>query len=65
MKIFEKGECIYNSPDLSSIQNYCKEQVATLWDEVLRFENPHEYYVDLSEALWKIKKDLLLEYSLK
>ncbi|MBR4256770.1 MAG: hypothetical protein IKQ18_06350, partial [Clostridia bacterium] len=31
----------------------------TLWDEVTRFENPHDYYVDLSEKLWNIKKDLL------
>ena len=32
---------------------------AALWDEVKRFENPHNYYVDLSQKLWDIKNDLL------
>jgi nicotinate phosphoribosyltransferase len=41
------------------------EQVSTLWDEVLRFENPHNYYVDLSKHLWDVKARLLDEYSLK
>ena len=30
-----------------------------LWDEVKRFENPHNYYVDLSQKLWDIKQELL------
>jgi nicotinate phosphoribosyltransferase len=30
-----------------------------LWDEVKRFEYPHNYYVDLSQKLWDIKHDLL------
>ena len=37
----------------------CREQIDTLWDEVKRFENPHNYYVDLSQKLWDIKQDLL------
>ncbi|MCX7924027.1 MAG: nicotinate phosphoribosyltransferase [Clostridia bacterium] len=63
VKIFENGQCIYNSPDLNTIRNYCKEQIDTLWDEVLRFENPHKYYVDLSKQLWDIKNKLLQEHS--
>lgn len=59
VKIFEKGKCVYNSPDLKTIQKYCKEQIDTLWDEVKRFENPHVYYVDLSEELWNTKQELL------
>ena len=39
----------------------CREQVATLWDEVTRFENPHHYYVDLSQNLWEVKNRLLQE----
>jgi nicotinate phosphoribosyltransferase len=30
-----------------------------MWDEVRRFSNPHNYYVDLSEKLWKLKHDML------
>ncbi len=57
--IFKNGECVYDQPSLSEICQYCKEQIALLWDEVKRFENPHTYYVDLSHALWEVKQDLL------
>jgi len=63
VKIFDKGKCIYNSPDLKDIRNYCMQQVNSLWEEVLRFENPHSYYVDLSQPLWDLKHRLLEEYS--
>ncbi|MCR4435882.1 MAG: nicotinate phosphoribosyltransferase [Clostridiales bacterium] len=64
-KIFENGRCVYEGPDLNTIRNYCKEQMDTLWEEVLRFENPHKYYVDLSQPLWDIKTQMLREYSSK
>ena len=57
--IFKNGECVYESPSLSEIRSYCKDQVMKLWEEVQRFENPHRYYVDLSEKLWNIKHNLL------
>ena len=38
---------------------YCAGQIDLLWDEVKRFENPHNYYVDLSQKLWDIKQSLL------
>lgn len=59
IKIFDKGKCIYESPDVHQIKDYCSKQIDTLWDEVKRFENPHNYYVDLSPELWQIKTDLL------
>lgn len=65
VKIFDKGECCYNSPDIKDIKKFCNEQVDTLWDEVKRFENPHTYYVDLSQRLWNEKSRLLDEYSQK
>ena len=58
-KIFDKGELCYELPDIETIKNRCAEQLETLWDEVKRFENPHTYYVDLSEPLWKCKHELL------
>ncbi|MEW8974387.1 MAG: nicotinate phosphoribosyltransferase [Tissierellaceae bacterium] len=58
-KIFHNGEQIYESPNIHEIRDYCKEQVDTLWEEVKRFEKPHEYFVDLSKSLWGIKDRLL------
>ncbi len=61
--IFVNGECIYESPSLKEIKSYCKEQLLTIWDEVKRFENPHEYYVDMSQKLWNIRYDLLAAHN--
>jgi len=57
--IFKNGSLVYASPDIHQIKAYCAEQVALLWDEVKRFENPHTYYVDLSKKLWDVKQRLL------
>lgn len=57
--IFQAGELVYELPSLSEIQRYCIQELETLWDEVKRFENPHTYYVDLSQKLWEIKNRLL------
>lgn len=57
--LFKKGECVYKKRNIDEIRNYCKEQIDTLWDEVTRFENPHNYYVDLSQKLWDVKHELL------
>ncbi len=57
--IFKEGVCVYESPSVQDIKEYCLSEVDRLWDEVTRFENPHKYYVDLSEKLWGIKQDLL------
>lgn len=57
--IFIGGELVYETPKLSEIRAYCEAQVATLWEEVRRFENPHRYYVDLSKQLWDLKQSLL------
>ena len=57
--IFLGGKLVYQSPSLPEIKAYCQQQVDTLWDEVKRFDNPHSYYVDLSQKLWDIRHDLL------
>ncbi len=62
VKLFDKGSCLYEPEDIHAVRRRCKEQVATLWDEILRFENPHEYIVDLSHALWEVKHKLLAEH---
>lgn len=57
--VFIAGQCVYESPSIHEIRAYCQEQLDTLWDEVKRFENPHSYYVDLSQKLWDVKRALL------
>ncbi len=57
--IFQGGELVYEKPTLDQVRAYCAAQVDTLWPEVQRFDNPHRYYVDLSQKLWDIKNQLL------
>lgn len=63
VKIFENGKQVYTSPTVKEIAKYRAEQVDSLWDEVKRFENPHTYYVDLSEELWNLRHELLNQLS--
>jgi len=63
VKLFEKGDQVYTSPSVKEISNYRASQVDCLWDEVTRFENPHSYYVDLSEDLWNLRQSLLNKLS--
>ena len=57
--VFQGGKLVYQVPDIQTSRAYCQRQVDALWDEVKRFENPHNYYVDLSQKLWDIKQQLL------
>ncbi len=57
--IFIKGKCVYRRPSTREIRDYCAAQLDLQWDEVKRFENPHNYYVDLSQKLWDLKHDML------
>ncbi|MBQ3135251.1 MAG: nicotinate phosphoribosyltransferase [Oscillospiraceae bacterium] len=59
VQVFRDGELVYDVPDLQTSRAHCQRQVDALWDEVKRFENPHNYYVDLSQKLWDIKHSLL------
>lgn len=57
--VFEKGVAVYDFPPLPNVRAYCAEQVDSLWEEVLRFEYPHSYYVDLSQRLWDLRAGLI------
>jgi len=61
-QIFKNGECIYETPSLEALKEYCALEVDKLWEEVKRFENPHTYYVDLSKPLWDMKYELLEKF---
>ena len=56
---------VYMKPIYRRNKAYCQKEVETLWDEVKRFENPHRYYVDLSQKLWDIKKELCVKNAMK
>ncbi len=60
--IFKNGELVYNLPPIEEIRAHCEREIATMWKEVLRFENPHGYYIDLSEKLWILKYGLVSKY---
>lgn len=57
--IFKDGKQVYKLPNIEDIKAYCAKQLETLWDEVTRFENPHNYYVDFSQKLWDVREELL------
>ena len=57
--VFRKGECIYQSPSVTEIAQYCKQEKDTLWDETKRLFYPHKVHVDLSKKLYTVKKSLL------
>ena len=59
--IFENGKKVYESPKIEEINEYCKSEVKSLWDEVKRFDQPHNYYVDLSHDLWNLKQNLIMK----
>ena len=65
VQLFDKGRCVYESPSVDEIKDYCQQQMETLWDETLRFENPQTYYVVLSQKLWDTKNQLLSEFARK
>ena len=59
VKVIENGELVYDLPSIDEIREHCSKELDTLWEEVKRFANPHQYYVDLSQKLWDIKNDLI------
>lgn len=62
VKVFDKGECVYESPSLAEIQKHCAEEMDTFWEQYKRLLNPHRYKVDLSDSLWMLKNSMLQGY---
>ncbi len=63
VQVFKDGECIYDSPSVMEMREYCKREQETVWEESRRLVNPHEVYVDLSDKLYKMKAEILEEMS--
>ena len=58
--IFVNGKLVYKVPTIDERKKYCEEEFETIYPEIKRSINPHEYYVDLSIKLLKLKKELIL-----
>ena len=57
--VFLDGKCVYESPNVMEIRDYCQKELDTLWDETRRLVNPHQVYVDLSQKLYDTRLRLL------
>jgi nicotinate phosphoribosyltransferase len=60
--VFIDGELVYEEPTILERQNRVKAQMKSLYPEIKRLENPQEYIVDLSEALLKLKRQMIFEH---
>lgn len=63
--IYQKGKLVYQKPSLEAIRQFTAVELASLWDEVKRFDHPHKYYVDLSKGLWQLKNDMIYQIEQK
>lgn len=63
--VIRNGKRVYTSPEVMEIREYCQKEQNTLWDESRRLINPQKVYVDLSQKLYDLKKNLLEEMSEK
>lgn len=57
--VFRDGKCVYESPSVMEMREYCIREQNTMWEETRRLVNPHEMYVDLSKKLYDMKMELL------
>ena len=53
---------VYDEPTINERREYCKVDFNTFYPEIKRLDNPHEYYVDLSEKLLNLKQELIIKY---
>ena len=65
IKVFDEGQCVYESPTVMEMREFCKKELDTLWEETRRLVNPHNVHVDLSKKLYDMKINLLNEMSVE
>ena len=63
--VIRQGKRVYTSPEVMELREYCLKEQNTLWDESRRLVNPQKVYVDLSQQLYDLKKNLLEEMSMR
>ncbi len=60
--IFKGGTLVYQEPTVTEKRDYCNKEFKTLYPEITRLSNPHEYYVDLSKELLDLKNKMINEH---
>lgn len=60
--IFEEGKLVFDDPDLDTTKAYCEAQMATIYPEVKRTNNPQEYHVSGTEEYVNFKNNLIEEH---
>ncbi len=60
--IFDKGELVFDDPDLDTTKAYCEAQMATIYPEVKRTVQPHIYHVSGTEDYVNFKNELIEEH---
>ena len=61
LPIFINGSLVYKVHSIQESQKYCEKEFATIYPEIKRMNNPHIYYVDLSQKLLSLKQNLIEE----
>ena len=61
VKVFDRGEQVYFSPEIKEIAAYHKRSSASFWEQYKRVTLPEIFKVDLSEKLYETKQKLLAE----
>ena len=60
--LFRGGKRVAPERSLAEIAAYRKSEMSRFWEEYLRQDMPHIYKVDLSDALYGLKQELVEEY---
>lgn len=59
--VFIDGNQVYEQVPLKDRKEYCNSDFDTMYVEIKRKENPHEYIVDLTKKLLDLKKQMIVD----
>lgn len=59
--IFKNGNQVYVEPTIEEKKEYCDNEFKTIYPEIKRLDNPHQYYVDLTNKLRELKEAMIME----
>lgn len=58
--VIKDGVRVMETESLEDLRNYVLSQIKDeIWESELRFDNPHDHYLDMSPAYYEMKMDLL------
>ena len=58
--VMAEGKRTYQRKSVYQLQKDCQVSLDGFWDEYKRLSNPHEYKVDLSDNLYALKEEIIL-----